>query len=335
MCFDVDSTVLTEEGIDVLAAHLGKGAEVAALTSAAMNGGLPFRIALRQRLELLQPSESAITDCLAAHPLQLTPGFLSLLHLLRTRHKLIFLVTGGFIQMLHHLLPVLDIAPSHVYANHLLFKRGGQYAGFDPSQPTSTTGGKAHAIASLMEQHRLRSVVMVGDGMTDVEARPPAACMVGYGGVVERQAVREKADWFVHDWAQLMFVFESEDERREREQCMRLDVEDAKRLAGGERIEGRPPPPWAAHRPPAAPVATAAAAPAAVGVKKPRKPRSDKGVKRVKRKSEAEEQPADRPEPATQPKSKEQRVAEAAQATSCVDEAMAEWSFLSSPTVWH
>ena len=223
VCFDVDSTVLTEEGIDVLAAHLGKGAEVAALTAAAMNGGLPFQDALKQRLALLQPSASDIADCLATHPLTLTPGFLSLLHLLRTHHKQLFLVTGGFIQMLTHLLPTLHIPPTYVYANRLLFTADGHYDGFDTSQPTSTSGGKAKAIAALMARYQLSSVVMVGDGMTDVEARPPAVCMVGYGGVVVREAVRRQADWFIVDWTQLMDVFESHNERSGREQRMRQE----------------------------------------------------------------------------------------------------------------
>jgi phosphoserine phosphatase len=44
---------------------------------------------------------------------------------------------------------------------------------------------------------------MVGDGATDLEARPPADLMIGFGGVVVREKVRDHADWFVTDFKEL------------------------------------------------------------------------------------------------------------------------------------
>ena len=209
ICFDVDSTVITEEGIDVLAAHLGLGPQVAALTASAMNGALPFHVALTQRLSLLRPSLSSIHSTLASHPLQLTPGFLPLLTTLRRHGKRIFLITGGFIQMLHpHLLAQLDIPVEDCYSNVLLFDPQGEYLAFDLTQPTSMSGGKARAVGMILGGgEEVQKVVMVGDGMTDVEARPPAVAMVGYGGVVVREPVRAAADWFITDWKELMAVF--------------------------------------------------------------------------------------------------------------------------------
>ena len=53
VCFDVDSTVVTSEGIDDLAAYLGCGDKVAALTAQAMGGSMPFHEALALRLSNL------------------------------------------------------------------------------------------------------------------------------------------------------------------------------------------------------------------------------------------------------------------------------------------
>lgn len=47
---------------------------------------------------------------------------------------------------------------------------------------------------------------MVGDGATDLEARPPADVFVGFGGVAVRAAVRDGADLFVTDFAELVRV---------------------------------------------------------------------------------------------------------------------------------
>ena len=50
----------------------------------------------------------------------------------------------------------------------------GEYAGFDESQPTAESGGKGKVISMLKEQYGFKTVVMIGDGATDLEASPPA-----------------------------------------------------------------------------------------------------------------------------------------------------------------
>jgi phosphoserine phosphatase len=63
----------------------------------------------------------------------------------------------------------------------------GEYAGFDEREPTSETGGKARAIEGIRQQHGYSSVVMVGDGVTDLEAKGPADMVIGFGGNVVRR----------------------------------------------------------------------------------------------------------------------------------------------------
>ena len=55
----------------------------------------------------------------------------------------------------------------------------GDYAGFDESEPTSKSGGKAQVIEQLKKKHGYNKVVMIGDGMTDAEACPPADAFTG------------------------------------------------------------------------------------------------------------------------------------------------------------
>jgi len=90
VCFDVDSTVVTEEGIDVLAAFCGAGEKVAELTRQAMGGSVPFHVALAQRLKLIQPSKAMLEACIAEHPLVLTPGMKQLAQKLTDKGKDVF-----------------------------------------------------------------------------------------------------------------------------------------------------------------------------------------------------------------------------------------------------
>lgn len=74
VCFDVDSTVIQEEGIDELAEFCGKGQEVANLTKEAMGGSMTFQEALRRRLDIIKPSQRQIREFLATKPSSLSPG---------------------------------------------------------------------------------------------------------------------------------------------------------------------------------------------------------------------------------------------------------------------
>jgi phosphoserine phosphatase len=73
VCFDVDSTVIREEGIDELAEFCGKGEEVSNLTREAMGGAMTFQEALRRRLDIIKPTQSQIRDFLQQKPSTLSP----------------------------------------------------------------------------------------------------------------------------------------------------------------------------------------------------------------------------------------------------------------------
>jgi phosphoserine phosphatase len=64
-------------------------------------------------------------------------------------------------------------------------------------------------VRRLKDDKGLRPVVMIGDGVTDMQARPPADAFIGYGGVVVRKPVQEGADLFVTSFQDLRRLMES------------------------------------------------------------------------------------------------------------------------------
>lgn len=209
VCFDVDSTVITEEGIDVLAATLGKGPEVAAWTAKAMDGNVKFEDALAARLQIIEPSKSDIASCLEKHPLRLSPGVDKLVEVLHKRGTHVYLVSGGFRLMIEPVAERLGVSIDRIYANTILFDEKGDYTGFDTTEPTSADLGKPKALTTIKAKYGYETMVMVGDGATDAQARPPADTFIGFGGVVTRQAVKDKACWFVTDFEAMIDIVES------------------------------------------------------------------------------------------------------------------------------
>jgi phosphoserine phosphatase len=208
VCFDVDSTVVNEEGIDVLADFLGKGPAVAALTKQAMEGDTKFQDALKMRLHLMQPSKSQIETCLKERPLVLTEGVETLMQTLQAKNVDIWLVSGGFRIMIEPVATLLKIPISNIVANTILFDGQGNYDSFDTNEPTSRDMGKPKALEQIKAAKGYETMVMVGDGATDAQAKPPAKAFIGFGGVTEREAVKEKADWFVKDFGDMTKIID-------------------------------------------------------------------------------------------------------------------------------
>ncbi|XP_076622683.1 phosphoserine phosphatase [Colletes latitarsis] len=201
--FDVDSTVIQEEGIDELAKFCGKGDEVAALTSQAMQGNVTFHQSLTERLNIIKPSFMQVKQFLLSHPPKLTPGIKALVTALQIRKKQVFLVSGGFHCLIAPVAISLNIPVENVFANKLKFYFTGEYAGFDENQPTAASGGKAKVIEYLKKEIRLKTIVHVGDGATDLETISIADSFIGYGGNVVRESVKLRAPWFITNFNEL------------------------------------------------------------------------------------------------------------------------------------
>ncbi|KAJ8922872.1 hypothetical protein NQ315_007907 [Exocentrus adspersus] len=206
VCFDVDSTVIQEEGIDELAKFCNRGEEVAELTARAMTGNMTFQEALKIRLDLIQPSLIQIKEFIKTRPATLTPGVRNLINLLHSRHVPVFLISGGFRCIIAPIAHQLHIPYENIFANRLKFYFTGEYAGFDETQPTSKSGGKAVVVDYLKNKYEFKNLVLVGDGVTDLEACPPADAFIGYGGNVIRPKVQAKAKWFVTDFNEIIDV---------------------------------------------------------------------------------------------------------------------------------
>uniref|UniRef100_A0A0B7B6V5 Phosphoserine phosphatase n=1 Tax=Arion vulgaris TaxID=1028688 RepID=A0A0B7B6V5_9EUPU len=211
VCFDVDSTVCVDEAIDELAEFCGVGPQVAACTVKAMGGGMTFREALIQRLDIMQPSHKIVEDFIALRPPRLSSGIRDLMNVLKAKNIMVFLVSGGFRNIIAPVANELGIAQENIYANTLLFNEDGSYAGFDTNEPTSETGGKPRVIQLIRNKYSFKTLVFVGDGVTDMETYPPADAFIGYGGNVVRSKVKDEAAWYVTDFRQLIEEFSDDD----------------------------------------------------------------------------------------------------------------------------
>jgi phosphoserine phosphatase len=195
VCFDCDSTLSNIEGIDELARRAGCEAEIASLTEAAMNGSIPLEEIYARRLDITRPDSAALAWLAERYAEGMVSGVVETIATLRRHTKAIYIVTGGLLQPVTAFAGSLDFAPSEVHAVKVHLDPAGLYQGFDSSSPLCRSDGKAIVCREIVAKHG--KVAMVGDGVTDLAARAGGAYVVGYGGIIDREAMRNGADVFI------------------------------------------------------------------------------------------------------------------------------------------
>lgn len=193
VCFDVDSTLVTIEGIDIL----GRGsAVIATLTESAMNGVIPLDQVYKMRLEIIRPSRDQVEALGAQYVQSLVGGAEETVAALRDAGVEVHLVTAGISQAIAPLAQRLRIPAHHVQSVDIRFDAKGRYEGFDEQSPLTRPGGKAVVVRTIRARAP-GAAAFVGDGVSDLETKDDVDLFIGYGGVAVRPKVKEKADVYV------------------------------------------------------------------------------------------------------------------------------------------
>jgi len=185
---DVDSTLTSAEGIDLLAARAGCAEQVAKITAATMRGDVDFAASLRERVALLAGLDAGVLDEVRRE-ITLAPGARTLIKTLRHLGFRCGIVSGGFTQLTDALAAGLGL--DYAAANTLEIA-GGKLTG-KLTGPVIDRAGKAAALRQFAEQAGvpLSQTVAVGDGANDLDMIAAAGMGIAFNA---KQAVRDAAD---------------------------------------------------------------------------------------------------------------------------------------------
>ena len=189
--FDCDSTLSAVEGIDELA--IGHREEVARLTALAMAGTIPLEEVYARRLNLIRPSRAELERVGALYVERLVPDAPRVIRELQQAGVIVRVLSGGLAPAVRHVAAHLGVAAAAVAAVEVYFSPTGQYAGFDSASPLTRSGGKRDWIVANASELP-RPIVLVGDGITDLEARPVIDRFIAFAGIVSRPEVISQAD---------------------------------------------------------------------------------------------------------------------------------------------
>jgi phosphoserine phosphatase len=175
--FDVDSTLIEDEVIEVLAEAAGKRDEVKAITDAAMAGDLDFTQSLAKRVAMLEGvPESVVQD--AVSRVTITQGAINLIAEIHARGGKAAAVSGGFIQVLE---PLADKLGLDLYRANTLEIVAGKLTG-KTSGKVIDKFAKAESLRNWAAELQvpLSQTIAVGDGANDLEMMRVAALGVAF-----------------------------------------------------------------------------------------------------------------------------------------------------------
>jgi phosphoserine phosphatase len=185
---DVDSTLLQDEAIDLLAARAGRATEVREITAAAMRGELDFAESLHERVALLAGQDASLIDEVLAVP-RLAPGARTLIRTLKRLGYRCGVVSGGFTQFTDWL--TVELGLDFAEANTLEIA-DGKLTGHVVGQVVDRAG-KERALRRFAAAAGvpLSQTVAVGDGANDLDMISAAGLGIAYNA---KPAVRDAAD---------------------------------------------------------------------------------------------------------------------------------------------
>lgn len=188
---DVDSTLITQEVIELIAAHAGTEAQVAAVTERAMRGELDFAESLRERVATLAGVPVSALDEVRRRT-TFTPGARELVDECHRRGWVVALVSGGFTEVVAPLAAELGI--TRFRANHLEVV-DGVLTGRTVGQVVDRAY-KAQTLRELAAEEGIviEDTVAIGDGANDLDMIAAAGIGIAFAA---KPVVREQAPYSV------------------------------------------------------------------------------------------------------------------------------------------
>jgi len=197
IAFDMDSTLISIECVDEIADAVGKKAEVAAITEAAMRGEITdYKDSLRKRVALLRGVTVADMEQVYTERLRINPGAAELVRACKAAGLKVLLVSGGFTFFSERVRQTLEI--DFTRANVLEIESGpncGQLTGYMVDQPWGDICDGAEKRRTLLEVASLLGIepsqcIAMGDGANDLPMMGVAGLSVAYHA---KPAVRAQA----------------------------------------------------------------------------------------------------------------------------------------------
>lgn len=209
---DFDSTFIQLESLEELArlalaedpniqSTMQKLAEI---TNQGMDGTLDYGESLKRRFACFTADRALLQKLIEYLRVHITPSIERNKAFFQQYTDHIYIISGGFKEIIMPIVEDYGIDPSHVFANELIFDQDGRILGVDEANPCAHNGGKTVNLKNLNLDGKIH---VIGDGSTDYEMKKQGAADHFYLFTenITRSAILDKADYVIKSFDELLF----------------------------------------------------------------------------------------------------------------------------------
>ncbi len=211
LIIDFDSTFIQDETLDEIAnlvADNNQKKEIKNITNQAMEGKIDFGQALKKRVEMLKIHKRDIENIIKILEKRVSLSFVKNKSKLRSISERIYIVSGGFKEIIIPIVSNYGISKSNVYANEFIYNDKDYISGINAKSPMSYSDGK---IRALKEINFTTEAFVIGDGSTDLEMKTVNGirAFICFTENIFRKSVSEKADYVASNLDEVFQIIEA------------------------------------------------------------------------------------------------------------------------------
>ena len=215
---DFDSTFIRDETLDEIANlllssnRISKNTQekITKITNQAMNGELDFRQALKKRVKLLNIHKNDIGQVISILNERVSLSFIQNKEYIQTVAKSIYIVSGGFKEIIEPIVKEYGISRKNIFANEFMYDSNGYINGINEESLLSHSDGKIRATKTL---NLSNGGYVIGDGSTDLEIKTVEGikAFICFTENVDRKTVSSKADYIASDFHEVIKIINCND----------------------------------------------------------------------------------------------------------------------------
>ena len=203
LLIDFDSTFVVVETLDIISklSVPNNQNKIIKITDRAMKGEIEFSSALNQRVKMLHANKNHINQAIKILENKVSDSFIANKKKIKQNSSNIFIVSGGFKEIIYPIVKKYNIKYENIYANNFLYNEKNDIIGVDKKNILSKNQGKVEIAKTILGKN-----IIIGDGYTDYEVKQynGADIFIQFIENINRETLNSKADLIAKNFDEII-----------------------------------------------------------------------------------------------------------------------------------
>jgi len=214
LIIDFDSTFIKIESLDELVKICNNQnkknvKKIEEITKMGMEGIISFEESFSERFKLLSIKKNDLQKVIKSLNNNISESFIKNKEFIKKNRKKIFIISGGFVELIYPIVSKFGIKKSNIFANNFIIDHDNNVIGYDRNNPLSKDKGKVEILKNLNLNGKIN---VIGDGYTDYEIKREGYADKFYLFIenIKRKNILDKADFLLKSLDDFVEIIDDE-----------------------------------------------------------------------------------------------------------------------------